>query len=309
MKDVLLKIYRYVVWTYGYKFFLRMQGYRWLGQAHGTNVPGAFRILTFHDVPRDQHKAFERLLRHVIEVHGVLTPDEAEARLRGNWPRAADERVPCLLTFDDGFASNVTVAKEVLSRLNLKAVFFLCPGLLDVAPEKQRQAISHNLHEGWLKETEIGDDMKLTDWRGAEQLVKLGQTIGSHTMHHFRLSGLTDEKRSEEIVGSADLLEERLKTTVNWFAYPFGDLSSIDPVSFRIIASRYSFCCSGLRGVNSINTRPIALLREAVDLTSPVEFQDLVLNGGMDFRHQKKVAKLAELVSASLVRDNAPTVA
>jgi peptidoglycan/xylan/chitin deacetylase (PgdA/CDA1 family) len=298
-----------MVWQHGYRLFMRLQGYRLLREPAASSSPGAFRILTFHDVPESQHKAFDRLLRHVLDRNGFLTPAEAEARLEGKDPSGLNDRTPFLLTFDDGFSSNVSVAREILDQYGLKAIFFVCPGLMDIAREKHREAIVRFLFEGWLDEAKVPDDISLMTWAGAEELVRSGHTIGSHTLHHFRLSKLSEQEQREEIVASAERLEHRMGVPIDWFAFPFGDLASIDRSSLRIIAERYRFCCSGLRGLNSTGTRPIELLREAVDLASPFEFQRLILNGGMDFRHQKRVKQLAKLVTAGSARIEAPAIA
>lgn len=297
LSDFLRKTYRDFLWEHGYWFFLRFQGYRLLTTSSTTPVPGAFRILTFHDVPKLEQEAFDRLIRHVLEANGFLTPAEAEASLLGEQPPTTNGRIPCLLTFDDGFASNVTVAHEVLGRYGLKAIFFVCPGLIDLPRESHRQALTRHVYDDSISEANVPDDLSFMGWDGAEELVRLGHTIGSHTLLHSRLSSLEEEEQRREIVGSADYLEERLGVPIKWFAFPFGDLGSIDSRSMQIVAERYRFCCSGLRGLNSAETSPVGLLREAIDLTSPFGFQHLVLEGGMDFRHQKRARHLAELLN------------
>jgi peptidoglycan/xylan/chitin deacetylase (PgdA/CDA1 family) len=297
ISDFLMKSYRDFLWVHGYRFFLRFQGYRLLTISAAKPVAGAFRILTFHDVPKLEHEAFDRLIRYVLEANGFLTPAEAEARLLGEQPPNPNGRIPCLLTFDDGFASNVTVAQEVLSRHGLKAIFFLCPGLIDMSRNRHRQALVRHVYDDSVSEASVPDEVSFMSWDGAEELVRLGHTIGSHTLHHSRLSSLLEEEQRKEIVGSADYLEDKLRVPINWFAYPFGDLGSIDSRCMQIVAERYRFCCSGLRGLNSAETSPVGLLREAIDLTSPFEFQRLVLAGGMDFRHQKRARHLAELLN------------
>lgn len=54
-------------------------------------------------------------------------------------------------------------------------------------------------------------------------LLKKGFHIGSHSLTHPILSTLSDERSSNEILHSCNLLEELLEAPTGSFAYPFGD--------------------------------------------------------------------------------------
>ena len=270
--------------------------YRLIKKLAGPPAVGAFRILVFHHVPPPQLSAFERLIQYVLDVHGVLTPREAEARLHGKDSSITDDRIPCLLTFDDGYVSNVTVARTVLDRYGIHALFFICPGLMDIPQERQREAITRHIFEGELDAGRIPDDTELMSWADVQSLVQAGHTIGSHALFHRRLSRLADEDRRGEIIDSGSFLEDRLEIPVRWFAYPFGDLRSIDSYSLRIIGVRYEFCCSTLRGVNAVTTRPLELLRDHIDLSESFAYQRMSLAGGLDFRYRRSVKQLASLI-------------
>jgi peptidoglycan/xylan/chitin deacetylase (PgdA/CDA1 family) len=253
--------------------------------------PGAFRILMLHDVPESQAANFRRLLQYLLEEHGLLTPLEAEARLTGESAPRHDGRVPYLLTFDDGLKSNATVAREILDSCGVKAIFFVCAGFLDFPPESHEKTIVGNIYEGRINDS-FPEEMQLMSWEDCQTLVQSGHTIGAHGWSHQRLSSLDGADRFQEIVVPAQILESRLGVPVKWFAYPFGDIDSIDAPSLGIIGSRYSFCCSGLRGFNSPTTRSLELLREHVDLNMPFEYQQLVLKGALDFYYRKRVKRL-----------------
>lgn len=300
LRDLILKSYKYVLWGYGYRFFTRFRLYRFAGSSGTKATPGAFRILTFHDVRASEYESFERLIDYLLEAHGIITPAEAELRLTGEMGVSNERRIPCLLTFDDGFESNVRLARDILSKRRLTAIFFVCPELIDLPLEKHRGAILRYIYEGFVSEAHVPESAKFMSWEDARELVRLGHKVGSHTLTHSRLSSLNGEDQRREIVDSADRLEKMLGVPIEWFAFPFGDLPSIDANSVRVAQQRYRFCCSGLRGLNSNMTSPVELLREAVDLSSPVELQHLVVAGGMDFRHRAKVKKLTKLITPAV---------
>lgn len=256
--------------------------------------PGACRILMLHDVPESQAANFHRLLQYLLDNYGVLTPREAEEWLIGKSVPLDRGRVPYLLTFDDGIKSNATVAGEILAGYGLKAIFFVCPDFLDLPPESHEKVIIDNIYEGKIDES-FPEERRLMSWDDCRSLVQSGHTIGAHSLSHRRLAGLEEADRIREIVDPGQILESRLGVPVNWFAYPFGDIDSIDAPSLQLIGSRYSFCCSGLRGINLPKTRPLKLLREQLSVDMPFEYQQLILRGGLDFFYRKRVKRLDRL--------------
>jgi len=272
-------------WLTTYQFFHRFFQKR-----------SGFRVLTFHDVPVRMHPAFERIIKYVLDHHGILSPCDVESILNGTWTDDL-ERTPCLITFDDGFLSNAEVAREILARYGIQALFFVCPSLLELPPDQQPAAVSRAVFEDAVPESE---DMRLMSWEDLEMLLRAGHTIGSHTRTHRRLSSLSRLEKGEEIIKSAEVLERRLGIACNWFAYPFGSIQSIDAESYEIIGQRHRFCCAGLRGINSPGISRLALRRDPIELHTPFEYQLLSLCGGLDFLYRrgslqlKKYARIAE---------------
>lgn len=256
--------------------------------------PGSFRILMLHDVPASQAANFHRLLQHLLEDHGILTPREAEERLMGKSVPLDRGRVPYLLTFDDGFKSNATVAGEILESYGVKAIFFVCPDFLDLPQESHEEVIVGNIYDGKIHAA-FPEERRFMSWDDCQLLVQSGHTIGAHSLSHRRLTSLDEADRFREIVTPGQILESRIGVPVKWFAYPFGDIDSIDAPSLQIIGSRYSFCCSGVRGINLPKTPPLKLLREQLSVDMPFEYQQLILSGGLDLFYHKRVKRLDRL--------------
>ena len=97
---------------------------------------GRLTVLIFHRVLPAQDPLipdipdalqFERSMNLVTSYFNVLPMEEALERLgRRTLPRRA-----AVITFDDGYADNLTVAAPVLRHLGLSATFFIATGYLD----------------------------------------------------------------------------------------------------------------------------------------------------------------------------------
>ncbi len=250
-------------------------------------MPGgarAFRILLVHDVPAALAAAFEDFVGYVKETHGVLAPEQAAAWLEGR-ESADDGRTPCLFTFDDGFASNFQVATGALAGHGVKAVFFVCPGLIDLTAERRGEAIAANVFDGRVGAAELPPGLDLMGWPELAQLRRLGHAVGAHGMTHRRLSLLDGEDLRREVVRAGDLLEDRLGHPVAWYAYAFGDIGSLSGTALETIAGRYRFCRSGVRGANDASTDAMALRADQVDPRAPLAYQKLIAEGGLAFRY------------------------
>jgi peptidoglycan/xylan/chitin deacetylase (PgdA/CDA1 family) len=95
-----------------------------------------FTILIYHRVLPVQDpcrfgeieaKHFDRQMHFLAEHFTVLHLREAVDRLqRGKLPRRA-----CCITFDDGYADNLTIAQPILEKYSLPATVFVATGYLD----------------------------------------------------------------------------------------------------------------------------------------------------------------------------------
>ena len=260
----------------------------------------ALRIITLHDVPAEQERSLERLLDLLMTRHEVVGPERAKGILTGG--AAIDgRRNPYLITFDDGFHSNFRVAKRLLAPRGIRAVFFICPALVDLPASAQRQAIVDDVFARTIPADAIRDDLRLMTWEEIAQLAADGHEIGSHTLTHRRLSSLAPSVLEEEIRGSSERIVQHLKRKPEWFAYPFGDMASISRAACSAAASTYMFSCTAVRGKNR-DTSSFTLTREHVDLDTPFAYLSFVAEGGFDplYRsHRRTLRRWSDEVSGS----------
>jgi len=252
---------------------------------------GAFRILLLHGVSKAQADSFVRLLDSIAATSGFLTVAEAEARLLGA-ARADDTgRVPFLLSLDDGFLSNFDVVRPILNQRGLKALFFVCPGLIDLAPAEQADAVAQNLFGG----SPLNAVEPLMGWDEITALAGDGHVIGAHSMTHARLSAIDGDRLEDEVRTSGERIVEVAGTTPRWFAWPFGDIASIDAAGLGVIARHFRFCRSGVRGMNSSATDPFAIRADHIDLAAATAWQRLTLQGGLDGRYRDARQRLDDM--------------
>ncbi|MFA6022006.1 MAG: polysaccharide deacetylase family protein [Rhodospirillales bacterium] len=259
----------------------------WLAAWRGvrTVVPqSGYRTLLFHDVPQSQRPVFAALVQRLHADGRLITPTQAAASPR---PRGI------LLSFDDGFQSNLEVAETILAPLGVKALFFICPGLTQLSGDVQAAAIAANVFDG----KRAAGDLRILDWDGVERLSALGQEIGSHTLDHKRLTALSPDARAEQIEGAAQAFRQRLGVVPDWFAYTFGDAWSVDTPSLRAIAGLHRFCRSGVRGANHDSVSPYALRADHVELGGGDAWRQLAVEGGLDPLYSKARAHLDGLAS------------
>ena len=262
-----------------------------LGRRQGLN------ILLFHDIPANQQQRFETFIRRIQKTYGIVTPEAAEAWLRdpGRPSSPNDWPAPCLLTFDDGFESNFRIATDIFERLGIKALFFVCPGLIDIPADSQSSAICAHMFRGRRTPETLPPELKLMTWAQINELITRGHTIGCHGLLHQKLTTLSFGEVETEVLAAAEKLVSQTGVATPWYAYAFGDIDSVDANAMSVIGRRFPLCRSGVRGLNTATTLPLGLLSESIEPSSPLAYQHLILEGGMDIRYRKAREALARL--------------
>lgn len=178
-----------------------------------ARLTGLYRptILMYHSID-DSHSAisvspakFCVQLRYVKE-NGYQVLSLAELAFLS---RAGRKLAPktVVLTFDDGFANNLTVALPILKDFGFKATVFVATGYCGGSnvwgnPSNPR--------------------FPTLTWPQLLQLSKEGIEIGAHTVSHPKLTKVPLAQAKEEIANSKRMLEEDLGQAVLSLAYPHG---------------------------------------------------------------------------------------
>lgn len=188
-------------------FLLSATGKSWLYRKFLKRKGPLVRIVVFHDVP--ERVWFESMIATLKNAYNVITPEDF-------YTDTLDaEKINVLVTFDDGYQSWVDVALPVLQKYEVRGIFFINSGLIDVADNQSAV-------DTFMKENLRITPKPALSWKGVRALVAGGQTIGAHARTHANLAGLQDTELEREIADDKRVLEGQLSQVVSDFAYPFG---------------------------------------------------------------------------------------
>ena len=167
-------------------------------------------ILLYHAVCEDEDfptsagtnvtpAAFEEQL---IYLAAHSTPLSLNAPVQ---PDSTRGRKSVVVTFDDGYADNYSIAYPLIKKYKIPVTFFLTVGMVGKDwdfPDGPYPGIS------WEDIREMNKDPLIT--------------FESHGYQHPDLTLLSQEESSMEIKSSRIILEENIGETVRYFSYPFG---------------------------------------------------------------------------------------
>jgi peptidoglycan/xylan/chitin deacetylase (PgdA/CDA1 family)/glycosyltransferase involved in cell wall biosynthesis len=117
-------------------------------------------------------------------------------------------RHPIILTFDDGYEDNYTIALPILRNFGCRAVIFA------VTDKKRRR----NFWDSGEPEATLLSPAQM------RELNSSGMEIGSHTVTHPRLPQTAVKTVSRELRESKESLQQVLGSEVISFAYPYGSV-------------------------------------------------------------------------------------
>jgi peptidoglycan/xylan/chitin deacetylase (PgdA/CDA1 family) len=159
--------------------------------------------------------------------------------LDGLLAHSGDEEHAVAVTFDDGFANTARPVQHLLDA-GVPVTLFAVTGFVGGTNSWHRWGYP------------AVPTMPLLDWRGLEDLLSRGATIGSHTRSHRPLTTCSAARLDDELLGSREDLQAHLGVQSAHLSYPFGEVDA--PV-----AGRASQCFRGAC------TTEFATLRDGAD--------------------------------------------
>jgi len=211
------------------------------------------QIANLHNVFPDEEVSFKNLLSRLALKHSFVTYSEAVSRI---WSGEID-RPYLTFSFDDGQKSCVRAA-EILSGMGASACFFINPWIVGERDERKV--------EEYCRSQLLAPPMEFMDWHDVERVLSLGHEVGSHGMHHLKLSELTTMQAESEIGESFAAIKSKTGNAKH-YAWTYGHFEQ-----FTAFAARFVFevghlsCASGVRGCHSARGtgRDLCLRRDHV---------------------------------------------
>jgi peptidoglycan/xylan/chitin deacetylase (PgdA/CDA1 family) len=116
---------------------------------------------------------------------------------------------------------------------------------LETLPQPAILAVIARL-ESHFGAREAADGLALT-WDMIDEMGSAGVSIGSHSMTHALLTHESKDRKHDEISGSRQMLEARLKRPVEHFAYPDGRFDSSTVIATAAAGYRFAYTACGHR--------------------------------------------------------------
>jgi peptidoglycan/xylan/chitin deacetylase (PgdA/CDA1 family) len=132
--------------------------------------------------------------------------------------RAAPRSGVLAVTFDDAFRSVLELGLPILQRLGMPATVFVPTDHIDSGGPLRWNGIDR-----WLDGPDA-HELAAMSWPDIRLLADHGWEIGSHSASHPHLSKVDDATLADELTRSKAVCEQRLSTTCESLAYPYGDV-------------------------------------------------------------------------------------
>lgn len=158
-----------------------------------------------------------------------------------------------IITFDDAYTSVYEFAFPILKKYHFKATIFVITNYVG-----DRNKWDYNIFRFELLHC---------TWEQLRHLVSEGWEIGSHTATHRNLKALSNGEVWSEIKTSKELIENKIRESVNIISYPFGKFDN------RIIElvkkAGYIGGCTLGQNLPKNQNYPYAIFRRGVYLIEP----------------------------------------
>ena len=219
----------------------------------GAKPSSGIHLLNSHVLTTDEElnsDFFDHQLKNLSKKSTIIPFGEAVELIK-----ARKEVGSSLIAFsyDDGFLDCYSHIAPVLEKYNGYGCFFINPNFIESSKDYIDSFLRKNTYLPLYK--------RPMNWKQVTELQTRGHIIGAHTMDHNRISKITNENELISQIGNCKKgIENRLKGTCDYFAFPFGcperdfDIRSVD-VAEQFY--KYIFSASNWKYYFSYNGRVI----------------------------------------------------
>lgn len=149
------------------------------------------------------------------------------------------KRPTIAFTFDDGWRDCYTQIAPQLEKYGVNAMFFVNPNFADAADRNDLAYI-----ENFTVNTTKSPGKHPMTWEQMKDLQKRGFLIGAHTMDHYCINDDNIDELERQIGDCKGIIESKLGTKCDYFAFPYGRLEHANPKSIDIACKYYKYVFS-----------------------------------------------------------------
>ena len=213
------------------------------------------------------------------------------------------KRPKLILTFDDAHVSNFQISK-ILQKENIPAVFFIPVNFVYRNSEdnlKQEYDLTVNkfsiLSNYDLDKKNNYERLSMTH-ENLLELIDKNFKIGCHSLNHIRLNNnLSTNELHREVVESKIILEQNLKTKIDYFCWVIGDKKSYSSRAYNLIKENYELSFMTLCESFKINSDHHKIHRFNVEANFSLNQVAFILSGIYEFMYKKRRAELDNILS------------
>jgi len=192
-----------------------------------------------------------------------------------------------LLSFDDGFYSNIVITEKYLREFGVKAMYFITEKFIGLDSEASFSFAKNNFFPNSDISTNNKNSFSSMSWNDVKRLIELGHVIGGHSSTHQRLSTLTDaNKIVDETISSSDRISDLIGQQVTHYAFPFGKHNSIDSKILDSLIYRYKYIYSNIRGNLNDSVNSQFIYRQNIVPGDPNWLIKSIIDGKLDWRYR-----------------------
>lgn len=271
-----------------------------IGRANKNSIKKSYAqtsdliVLNYHGTPQKFLRNFERQVVALGKIFKFLSPEEVTDYLNGEMSGG-----PYLLfTFDDGILNNKLIL-PILEKHGIKAIFFVVPEFIEddnqiVFFERNIRPIINYKIDG------LAEDRTAMSWSDLRELIRLGHTIGAHSMDHTMSKMDNFDQSQRQVIACKMKIEQELEIEVDSFCAPNNSLESVNKDAAALISKAYSHFHSTFPGANHPEVAPSFIKRSNVEAYWPMGAVYYALSK-MEFnRYKKNREELDELFKNSV---------
>lgn len=232
--------------------------------------------------------SFGRQIRFIAENYEVVRLSDLNSLLRENH----DESRKVVVTFDDAYSHLLGAAYSVLQKYAVPCTIFVPTRFI-----------------GGTNEWDLaGNGIATKRLMSADDLSRLVRDglvdLGSHTVDHVSMRGLSRHEMEAQLVQSKRTLEDLIAKEVNSFAYPFGQLRNFSRESTEAVQKAgYSLAVTTRWGTVNRYENRFALRRIFFDESDSHEQLRQKLEGAYDwFAAKERLSHAAFLIGERFKR-------